>query len=148
MIITDDFFINLNYDRLKDFPSLLILDLPDESDLKKGNPVKINNPNQLYVFATTLIANGYLKIENNTHFEVIFSRKEPTDFVECNVVLKYVNVNPSYEIDYLPGGHSGLCLLEFPNGKPDILKKLGYYRSKDYAKHDMLILTQKELLIP
>lgn len=44
-------------------------------------------------------------------------------------------------------GYSGLCLLNFPQGKPDILKNIPVYgENKDYEKHDILILTQRAVL--
>ncbi len=143
-----EFFTELHTkNELKIFPSLLLLDLPRESDLKKGNFVKSINSNQFYVFATTLISDGNLEIKKNTKFDVLCSRKRPIDFVECDVVLKYINVNPRYEIDYLPGGYTGICLIEFKNGKPEILNKLAFFgEKKEYGKNDRLILTQKELL--
>jgi hypothetical protein len=147
MIFTDEFFIELNNEyQLKNFPSLLLLDLPKESDLKKGNLTSPENPNQIYVFATTVVANGYLEIKTETKFDVIFSRKQPIDFVECNAILKFVNLNPRQQITSLSGGNTGMCLVEFTDGKPEILDKLGYYELKDYKKDDMLILTQKEVL--
>lgn len=127
--------------------SLLILDLPKESELKKDNLTALNNQNQLYVFATTLVANGHLEIKVGTPFDIIFPSKETNKYIMCDVILKYVNVNPRYEIDYLPGGYTGICLLEFNNGIPEIISKLAYYGDKkDYSIHDILILTQKPIL--
>ncbi|WP_264536976.1 hypothetical protein [Flavobacterium sp. N1736] len=148
MTFIDEFFIDLNSkDELKNYPSLLILDLPKETDIQKGNLSVPDNTNQLYVFATTVVGNGYLEIKTNTKFDIIFPRKNTNEFKECNVILRYVNVNPRHQIDYLPGGYTGLCLLEFPNGKPELFNRLKYYgEKKDYNKHDTLILTQRPVM--
>ncbi|WP_374175264.1 hypothetical protein [Flavobacterium tructae] len=148
MNFIDEFFIDLNNeDELKNYPSLLILDLPKETDIQKGNLSVPDNTNQLYVFATTVVGNGYLEIRINTKFDIIFPKKCANEFEECNVILRYVNMNPRYQIDYLPGGSTGLCLLEFPNGRSELFNKLKYYGEKtDYNKHDTLILTQRPVI--
>ncbi|CAA9200767.1 hypothetical protein [Flavobacterium collinsii] len=145
MSFIDEFFIELNNEgELKKYPSLLIMDLPKETDIQKGNLKEPNSVNLLYVFATTVVGNGYLEIKVNTKFDIIFAKKNSNDFEECSVILRYVNMNPRYQIDYLPGGAIGLCLLEFPNGKPELFNKLKYYgEKKDYNKHDTIILTQR-----
>ncbi len=144
-----EIFVELdNKGELNKNPSILILDLPREADLKWGNLPKSNNLNQIFVFATTLVANGYLEIKVGTQFDIIFPAKEINNLINCNVSLKYVNVNPRYEIDYLPGGYTGICLLEFENGIPkNMIDKLAIYETpKDSLKNDVLILTQKSLL--
>lgn len=83
----DELFIQLNNkDELKKIPSLLILDLPGETDLKKGKLEKSDNSDELYVFATTLVSNGYLEIKVNTVFDIIFTKKEPESFLELNQI--------------------------------------------------------------
>ncbi|MFH6989458.1 hypothetical protein ACHRVW_17090 [Flavobacterium collinsii] len=105
MSFIDEFFIELNNEgELKKYPSLLILDLPKETDIQKGNLKEPNSVNLLYVFATTVAGNGYLEIKVNTKFDIIFAKKNSNDFEECSVILRYVNMNPRYQIDYLPGG--------------------------------------------
>lgn len=141
-----NFFIQLNENReLKENPSILLLDFPRIIDLQKGN-LPNSMENAIYVFCTTVLSNGELDIHINTKFNSLIAYRS-NEYTQCNTILKYVSVNPSYEIDYLPGGYTGLCLLEFPDGKPDILKKLAVYgEKKDYSIHDTLILTQEAIL--
>ncbi|AMA49869.1 hypothetical protein [Flavobacterium covae] len=119
--------------------TLYLLDLPN-ADMLKNIPVKPIK-NELFVFARGY--NEDLKI--GSLFNVIFPSKNPNEYIENLIELKYVSVNPKYEIDYLPKGYSGICLLKFQNEIPnEILKKLaGYDEKKDNQKHDTLILTQK-----
>lgn len=84
----DELFIQLNNkDELKKIPSLLILNLPGETDLKKG---KLENPiilmSFMYLQQTTLVSNGYLEIKVNTVFDIIFTKKEPESFLELNQI--------------------------------------------------------------
>jgi hypothetical protein len=116
------------------------LDLPNE-DMLKNIPLKPMQ-NELYVFAR-----GYSdELKIGSTFNVVFPSKNPNEYVESLIELKYISVNPKHEIDYLPKGYSGICLLKFQNEKPDeILNKLAIYdEKKDKHKHDTLFLTQKE----
>ena len=141
-----EFFLDYNArGELIKHPSLLILDLPKESDLKKGNLTISVNPKQVYVFATTLVANGYIEIKTGTIFDILFPNRNTDTYVKCDVVLKYVNMNPSRQIDTLYGGCTALCLLEFSDELPKIMDRLGYYEQRDFTKHDRLILTQQEV---
>ncbi len=122
--------------------TLYLLDLPNE-DMLKNIPLKPMQ-NEIYVFAR-----GYNdKLKIGSMFNVVFPRKKPNKYVESLVELKYISVNPKYEIDYLPKGYSGICLLKFQSEIPDeILNKLACYdEKKDRRKHDTLILTQKEVV--
>jgi hypothetical protein len=126
----------------KKYHEMGLIDLPSEKDLSKGK-LPVPQTNEIFIFGTT----GYADIPVETLFDVIFSYHGVIDYVYEKSILKYVSVNPSYEINYLPQGYSGLCLLEFPDGKPDILNKLAIFGDKkDYSIHDTLILTQKPIL--
>lgn len=143
-----EFFNELdNNGKLNNNPSLLLLEFPKESHLKLSNLPELNNVHQIFVLATTLVGNGYLEIKVGSHFNIIFPSKDTNSFINCNAILKYVNVNPRYEIDCLPGGYTGICLLEFKEGIPLIMEKLtNYGEKKDYSRHDTLVLTQMEVL--
>ncbi len=120
--------------------TLYLLDLPTE-DMIKSISVK-SEQNELFVFAR-----GYDdEIKIGSTFNVVFPSRNPNQYVESLIELKYVSVNPKHEIDYLPKGNSGICLLKFQNEIPtEILNKLaGYDEKKDKQKHDTLILTQKK----
>lgn len=145
----EEYFTYLNnIAELEKNPAILLLTLPKESHLKLGNLPKLDNANQIYVLATTVVSNGNLQIKRGTQFDVIFPSKDIRRYIECRIILKYVNVNPSYEIDYLPGGYTGICLLEFENGIPtDMISKLAKYDEKrNVLIHDNLILVQKVIL--
>ena len=120
--------------------TLYLLDLSTE-DMIKSISVK-SMQNELFVFARGY--NDDIKIGST--FNVVFPRRNPNRYFEILIELKYVSVNPNYEIDYLPKGYSAICLLKFRNEMPkEILKKLACYGEKrDKQKHDTLILTQKE----
>ena len=54
-----EFFINLNnIGELEKNPSILIMELPNESHLKLGHLPKIDNVNQIFVLGTTVVSNG------------------------------------------------------------------------------------------
>ena len=125
---------------LKDKPDLLLVDIPTEKDLQKGNLPKIVNKNEIFIF----VYHPYYDIKVNTTFDTLYAYKNIEEYVEVKCTLKYVSVNPSYEIDYIPAGYSALCLFEFENGVPEIIKKLPFFlEKKDLIKYDSLALTQK-----
>ena len=141
--VIEKIFTQLEDDKTFDeYLSLYLLVIPRDEDLKKNVNI-VPSKNDFFVFAR-----GYNdKLKINTNFDVIIPRRSVNESIFCHSILKYVSVNPSYEIDYLPRGYSSLCLLEFPNGKPKLLKKLPIFcGTTDYSIHDMLILTQKSVL--
>ena len=122
--------------------TLYLLDLPDESLIKKIN-VK-SNQNEIFVFAR-----GFNdKLKQGVSFDVLFSRNNIKDYIECNAILKSISVNPKYNTDYLPSGYSGICMLEFENEKPlDLIGKLPRYNSKpNETENNKLILTQRPVI--
>jgi len=141
--LIEKIFLQLEDDKIFDeYLSLYLLDVPRDEDLKKNiNVVPLEN--DFFVFAR-----GYNdKLKVNTKFDVIIPRRSINESIYCRSILKYVSVNPNYEIDYLPCGYSAIGLLEFPDGKPELLKRLAVFmEKKDYTIHDSLILTQKAIL--
>jgi hypothetical protein len=128
-------------DFYKGYYELSLLDIPTERVLSKGKP-PAPGTNEYYIFGTS-----FMDVPVGASFDVIFPYHHVEEYIHAASILKYVNVNHSYEIDYLPNGYSGICLIEFPNGKPDILKKLAVYGEKyDDSIHDTLILTQKPII--
>lgn len=121
--------------------TLFLLDIPNEAMLK-NIPVTCGE-HELFVFARS-----YNDIKKGTKFSLIVPRKSINDMLETSVELRFVSVNPRYNTDYLPKGYSGICLLKFMHGIPnELLNKLALYdEKKDPHKHDVLILTQKELM--
>lgn len=138
-----DIYLELQLEGLfDDNKTLYLLDLPNEDMLK--NMVLKPKENELYVFARGY--NDDLKV--GSLFNVIFPSKQPGKFAECHVELKYVSVNHTYELNYLPRGYSGICLLNFFSEVPiEILNKLAKYDLKrDSLINDTLILTQREVI--
>jgi hypothetical protein len=121
--------------------TLYLLDLPSEDQLRK---TKISN-NLLSSNSVFIIGRGYDDgIKIGASFNAIFPRKNPVDGIKTEAIIKYISVNPTYEIDYLPKGYSGLCLIEFTNEIPVFLNKLTIYgEKKDLMHNDTLILTQQ-----
>lgn len=121
--------------------TLFLLDIPNEAMLK-SIPVSCGE-NELFV-----MARSYTDVKNGAQFSLIIPRKSIVDKVQTEVELKFVSVNPRHSTDYLPKGYSGICLLKFIHGFPaEILNKLALYdERKDPLKHDVLILTQKEII--
>lgn len=127
----------------KEFPTLFLQDIPREKDLQKGNLPKIENTNQVYLFARSYD----LDIKIETTFDVLYMYNNIDEWVETKCILKYVSVNPSYEIDYIPMNYSALCLFEFVDGKPEMLTKLpDYMDKKENVIKDNLIISQMSLL--
>jgi hypothetical protein len=121
---------------------LLLTDFPCEIDLSKGK-IPTHKENQIFIMGSSI----YCEVPIETSFDVIYPNRNILDYIFVKSTLKYVSVNPSYEIDYLPQGYSGLFLLEFPDEIPEILNKLGMHREKkDLSIHDHLVLTQKPVL--
>lgn len=123
--------------------TLYLIDIPTMEQLEKGKvDISTKNDNSIFV-----IARGYNdKIKIGTTFDAIISRKSIDLSIFHHSILKFISINPSYELDYLPKGNSGLCLLEFPDGKPDLLNKLILESKENDNKQNILILTQKPVL--
>lgn len=133
------------------FPILPLIQIPDWEQTKRYyslNPQhKLNslilNDNQIISDCRTL-CNDVLC---NTKFDILFSHHEVENYVNTNAVLEYVSVNRSYEVELLPKGYSGLCIINFLNGKPELLKKLRPENEQnDLTKYDKLYLTQRTVL--
>ncbi len=144
----NDLFFKLNKnDKLQYFPTLLLLDLPTKKELMRGKIVDKMGENDFCSFCTTFYANSRLDLKVGTCFEYLLSMKRPKEFELIHAQLKYVSVNYSYEIDYLPGGYSGLGIIHFDKYLPKLLNQLPYYREKfDDSRNSTLILTQKYIL--
>ena len=85
-----------------------------------------------------------IPIGNN--FEVIFAKSNIKNYEKIESSIIYANVNPSIEIDYLPAGYSGICLVNFPNGIPKILSNLPKFNSSRNKNSDMIYLTSQKTM--
>ncbi|HEY8936093.1 MAG TPA: hypothetical protein VIM65_12765 [Cyclobacteriaceae bacterium] len=145
-----DVLLRMIYNKVYDegyfekYLTLYLLDVPTEAQLIKSDASLLQSDEN----CSLIIARGFDdNIKVNATFDAIISQNNIKTSIFTRAILKYISVNPSYKIDYLPKGYSGLCLLNFPQGKPDILKNIPVYgENKDYEKHDILILTQRAVL--
>lgn len=121
---------------------LFLNELPIQM-LERGNLNKLILPQtSLFIGCQTWCTD----IKCETEYNVLFPHHNVEDFILTKAVLKYVSVNPTYEIDYLPNGYYGICIIDFPEGKPDLLHKLRPENEKDDRyKYDRLYLTQKSV---
>lgn len=102
----------------------------------------LKNENEVFLF----VASDYSDVKADTKFDIIFPYQNQNEFQYTSIVLKYISVNPSYEIDYIPKGYSALCLFEFETERSTLLSKLAVYMDKkDSLKNGSLIITQQPL---
>jgi hypothetical protein len=87
-----------------------------------------------------------LDIPVGNKFEVIFAKSNMKNYQKVESSILYANVNPSVELDYLPAGYSGICLVNFPNGMPEILSNLPKYNSARSKDSDMVYLTSQKTM--
>ncbi|UII27627.1 hypothetical protein LVD15_04155 [Fulvivirga maritima] len=124
---------------LKQNPTILLWDRPEKSILKRFN-LKYG---EFLVGAKGLS----IDININTKFDILFTSSNPESFLEVEVFLESVYLNPSRVIDHLPNGYTNLCLLSFKKGLPKMLNRLKLNsEQKDSTKHDVLYLTQRRVL--
>jgi hypothetical protein len=133
------------------FPVLPLIQIPDWEQTQKYyslNPShKLNSlilsDNQIISDCRTLCTD----ILCNTKFDVLFSHHDVENYIDTDAVLEYISVNRSYEVELLPKGYTGFCIINFPNGKPELLKKLRPEKEyHDLTKYDKLYLTQSAVL--
>jgi hypothetical protein len=119
---------------------LFLYELPIQM-LKRGNLNKLSlSSTSLFIGCQTWCTD----IKCETEFNILFPHHNVENFIFTKAVLKYVSVNPTYEIDYLPSGYYGICIIDFPVGKPNLLHKLRPENEKDDRnRYDRLYLTKK-----
>ena len=125
----------------------LVFELPDiitRTNISKHKGLKENSSDKAQYFGT---GRYRFDIPIGVEFDVIFSRTNPQDYMSCRSILEWVNVNHTREIDYLPAGYSGVCLIEFSNGKPEILSRLAEFGDdKRQVDYDVLYLTTQDVM--
>lgn len=122
--------------------SLYLLDIPAEKDLQKGINITPSQ-NEFFVFAKGY--NDLLKV--GTVFSSIISRNSTIESIYVTSILKFVSMRKGDNVDYIARGYSAICLLEFPNGIPQILNKLPFYGERENGKkYDSFVISQKEAL--
>jgi hypothetical protein len=133
------------------FPILPLFSIADEENMKKyygKNPQHRLNNLKLSPTQIIIESSGHCTdIACNTKFDVLFSHHNVENFIITNSVLEYVSFNRSYEVDCLPNGYSSLCIVNFPDEKPELLNKLRPETAeRDLSKFDVLYLTQSTVM--
>jgi len=131
------------------FDHIGLLDIPNEVQvqsvkriLAKAGKQSLLTKNSFFCFGI-----GYREIEIGTTFTKLFASKDVENYIDVKAKLTYVNLSAGRVINHLPKGYSGICLIEFRDGKLELLNRLKVYREKrDENKHDTLYLTQEPIL--
>ena len=115
----------------------------NDPQIKKfGLPVELSE-NHVYLGSERPI----LDVPIYTKFDVIFSLKEPKNYSKIKSELKFVKVRPGQDINFLPMGYSGICLVEFSEKKPDILDVLAQFPVPyNRAENDFLFFTTQDVM--
>jgi|GEM_PF-5692948 len=133
------------------FPVLVLMSIADQERMKdyygKNPEHRFNNlqltENQILVECCS----DYTDIPTGSKFDVIFAGRDVENFRNVVAVLEYASYNRSFEVDLVPRGYSPLGIINFPEGKPEILSKLMLEsENRDFNKYDKLYLTDKKVL--
>ncbi len=134
------------------FPILILMSIADQERVKEyysRNPEhRFNNlrltENQILVECCS----DYTDIPTGSKFDIIFADRDVENFVNVSAVLEYASFNRSFEVDRVPNKiTSVVVLINFPEGKPEILNKLRFQNEKrDINKYDELYLTEKKVM--
>jgi len=133
------------------FPVLVLMSIADQEKMKtyfgKNPEHRFNNlqltENQILVECCS----DYTDIPTGSKFDVIFAGRDVENFRNVAAVLEYASYNRSYEVDVVPRGYSPLGIINFLEGKPEILSKLRTEsENRDFNKYDELYLTEKKVL--
>lgn len=133
------------------FPILIAISIADQERMKSyysKNPAhRFNNlqltENQILVECCSY----HTDIPSDSKFDVIFSGRDVENFINVSAVLEYVSYNRSFEVDVIPNGYTPLAIINFPEGKPEILNKLRPENEKsDFNKYDYIYLTEKKVV--
>ncbi len=89
-------------------------------------------------------ATSIIEIPLHTKFEVIYPSANPRDYIECEVILNYINER-HFKLDALYPLHYAMCILSFSSAKPEILNQLGIF-GKTGPNDDCLNFTTKALM--
>lgn len=134
------------------FPVLILMSIADQKFVKdffSRNPehrfsnLKLTE-NQILAECCT----DYTDIPTGSKFGVIFAGRDVENFMNVSAVLEYAAFNRSFEVDMVPSSiTSVITLIDFPEGKPEILSKLRSQSEKrDFNKYDELYLTEKKVM--
>lgn len=154
MKITDEIFDTLREEQIYDkYDHLYLPDIPNNEQVESINRILsgMNKLNSLKGDMALIFARPYRDTKIESKFNVLYSHRNPNNFVTVTATLKFININKhpkrNQEVNLLPGGYSGICLFEFKGGKPDLLNKLNMFgERRDENEHDTLYLSQRAIL--
>ncbi|MFN4198075.1 MAG: hypothetical protein ACK4FS_03510 [Flavobacterium sp.] len=125
----------------------LIFDLPDiisQENINKHKGLSTKIPKTSQYLGTGRFG---FDIPEGVELDVIFPKSNPIAFIKTKAVLKWFSVNANIKTDYLPTGYSGICLIDFPEGKPELLKNLVEFGTDKYGKdYEELYLTTQAVM--
>ncbi len=133
-------------------PVLILMSIADQESVKdyfSRNPE--HRFNNLQLTENQILAeccSDYTDIPIGSKFDVIFADRDVENFMNVSAVLEYAAFNRSFEVDVVPKKiTSVVVILDFPEGKPEILSKLRSQNEKrDFNKYDELYMTEKKVL--
>lgn len=133
------------------FPILILMSMGDHERMKDYYSKKPEHRfNSLQLSENQILAaccSFYTDIPVDSKFDVIFAGRDVENFVNVSAVLEYASYNRSFEIDIIPNGYGPLAIINFPEGKPEMVSKLRLENEKrDFNKYDELYLTEKKVL--
>lgn len=126
-------------------------EFPSEIIMESGNLMGKENLLNENLESNIPSSSQYLVIERNNlditpglKFDVIFPFSNPSNYINTEAILKFVNVKPNISTEIIPAGYSGIGLIDFPYGKPKILEDLGVFmkQSEDNKEYALYLTTQ------
>ena len=152
MKTVDNIFIALTQEYIYSiYDDLFIPDIPSQEQIDLVKRILRKNHKEYLLNNKSILA--FCKASKDVFvgakFDVLFASRSPESYSVVNATLKYINIqiNSSREVDVLPRGYSGICLIDFEKHKPELLTVLKVYgEQRDNGKHDVLYLSQKPVL--
>lgn len=90
---------------------------------------------------------SYNDIDLNITFDIVFALHSPFEYETVASQIKSAAIRPGVNLDKLPKGYSGICLIDFPFGKPLLLKRLRPANKQiDFKNYDTLYLTTQKVM--
>lgn len=134
---TNFFDVLINTEEYKNNPFLLIEELPDTNDFSKKP-----DDRRLAFFGK---AGNNIRV--NQKFDIIFSKKNPKDYIKTKASITSIEIHPLSKVQILNRGECGLILMDFEIKIPKISTKIKpYNESNSSIEYDFLYLTNQILM--
>lgn len=100
--------------------------------------------NSIYIYHSKIQSD----IEKGKKFNVLFSRKDPNNYINIDAEIDYVSVKKGVNLDIIPAGYGGIIRIKLDvETKNIITKKLKKESEKfDVEKHDIIYLTTQPVM--